>query len=143
MYWDFKVGEFNQRPIGCGGIDKPFDEWKFKTGGEKGWFYSPALQFENCSRNEYAPGGKKLFEIVEDLASNNEIFAAKFLEGWQQMTSNGYSDEELVDGPQNGWMGYYSLSQQGIEIDDFEAYIDANSPVTFTDPTVSFIYWQS
>ena len=58
------------------------------------------------------------------------------------MGINGYSDEELVDGPQNGWMGYYSLSQQGIEIDDFEAYIDANSPVTFTDPTVSFIYRQ-
>ena len=56
------------------------------------------------------------------------------------MGINGYSDEELVDGPQNGWMGYYSLSQQGIEIDDFEAYIDANSPVTFTDPTVSLIY---
>ena len=59
------------------------------------------------------------------------------------MGINGYSDEELVDGPQNGWMGYYSLSQQGIEIDDFEAYIDANSPVTFTDPTVSFINRQS
>ena len=59
------------------------------------------------------------------------------------MGINGYSNEELVDGPQNGWMGYYSLSQQGIEIDDFEAYIDANSPVTFTDPTVSFILKQS
>ena len=57
------------------------------------------------------------------------------------MGINGYSDEELVDGPQNGWMGYYSLSQQGIEIDDFEAYIEANSPVTFTDPTVSIIHY--
>ena len=141
MYWDFKVGEFNQRPIGCGGIDKPFDEWKAKlpVNSKTGWFYSPALQFENCSRNEYAPGGgKKLFEIVEDLASNNEIFAAKFLEGWQQMTSNGYSDEELRDGPENGWLGHYSINQwKSIEeFGSYENYISMNAPVTFTNPIV-------
>ena len=53
------------------------------------------------------------------------------------MSINGYTDEELVDGPQNGWMGYYSLSQQGVDVGDFEAYIDANAPVTFTDVNVS------
>ena len=40
---------------------------------------------------------------------------------------------ELVEGPQNGWLGYYSLNQQGIEVDDFELYIIENSPLEFTD----------
>ena len=53
------------------------------------------------------------------------------------MSINGYTDEELVDGPQNGWVGHYSLSKQGINIGDFEAYIAANAPVTFTDKNVS------
>ena len=59
------------------------------------------------------------------------------LDGWHQMSINGYTDEELVDGPQNGWVGHYSLSKQGINIGDFEAYIAANAPVTFTDKNVS------
>ena len=77
-----------------------------------------------------------MHEIVEEFASDNEVWAEKFLEGWQQMTSNGYTSEELVDGPQNGWIGYYSLTKQGVEIPDFEAFIADNAPVTFTDPMV-------
>ena len=90
----------------------------------------------NCPVNDYAPEGKAMHEIVDELASDNEIFAEKFLEGWQQMTSNGYIEGDLVDGPDNGWIGHYSLTQQGVEIDDFASYIAENSPVTFTDPKV-------
>ena len=53
------------------------------------------------------------------------------------MTSNGYSESELSDGPHNGWLGHYSLSQQGINVGDFEAYIAENTPITFTDKNVS------
>ena len=77
-----------------------------------------------------------MHEIVDELASDNELWAEKFLEGWQQMTSNGYASNELVDGPQSGWVGHYSLTKQGIAISDFEAYIADNAPVTFTDPEV-------
>ena len=35
----------------------------------------------HCSHNEYAPDGKPLYEIVDELASDNEVFAEKFLEG--------------------------------------------------------------
>ena len=74
--------------------------------------------------------------IVDAFASDNEYFAQKFLEGWQHMISNGYFAGELVDGPQNAWVGYYSLKQQGIQIENFEAYIAENAPLTFTDPKV-------
>jgi len=136
FYRDFTVGGDAQMPIGCGGIDDDFGtvsdpKWPFRNMNSPIW----ASKAMDCGLNDYAPEGKPVYEIVEELASDNEHFAKIFLEGWHQMGINGYSDEELVDGPQNGWMGYYSLSQQGIEIDDFEAYIDANSPVTFTDPT--------
>ena len=92
---------------------------------------SPAMQ---CDKNYYAPGGKAMWEIVDEFASDNELFHEKFLEGWQQMTSNGYKN--LVDGPEQAWMGYYSLAQQGIEIDNFAEYIATNAPVTITDTKV-------
>ena len=31
-----------------------------------------------------------MHELIDELASDNELFAEKFLEGWQMMTSNGY-----------------------------------------------------
>lgn len=52
------------------------------------------------------------------------------------MIANGYAADELEDGPQNGWIGHYSLTKQGVEISDFESFIAENAPVTFTDPTV-------
>ena len=63
------------------------------------------------------------------------------------MTSNGYSDQKLIDGPENGWFGFYSLSQQGIEITNFNGYIKYHAPLKFTDPNVrqakniTFIYF--
>jgi len=134
FYYNFTVGGVAQRPIGCSGIDDDFGtvsdpKWPLRNMNSPIW----ASRAMDCGLNDYAPEGKPVHEIVEELASDNEHFAKVFLDGWHQMSINGYTDEELVDGPQNGWMGYYSLSQQGIDIGDFEAYIDENAPVTFTD----------
>ena len=95
----------------------------------------------NCSKNPYAPEGKPMHQIVDELASDNEYWAEKFLEGWHIMVTNGYEVEygELVDGPQSAWLGHYSLTEQGIDVGDFDNYITENKPVTFTDPNVSLI----
>ena len=105
----------------------------------------------DCPVNDYAPEGKPMYQIVDELASDNELFAEKFLEGWQQMTSNG--NEDLRDGPENGWFGYYSLAQQPNvkrrmkrlirKYGSFEDYIAKHKPVTFTDPNVSVIFFKS
>ena len=127
-----------QRAMGCPGIDDDFgslpnSKWPFRNSNSPVWA-SPAMQCQHL--NDHAPQGRPAHEIVEEYASDNEAFAEKFLEGWQIMTSNGYSKNDLVEGPQNGWLGYHSLSKQGIEIDDFESYIIAKSPLKFTDPKV-------
>ena len=48
-----------------------------------------------------------------------------------------YTEEELDVGPQSGWLGHYSLTEQGVSVGDFETYIQQNKPVVFTDPNVS------
>jgi len=136
MYYNFTTSrEKGQRPIGCPGLDEPFGSitepnWPFRNSGSPIWG-SPAM---HCGLNEYAPEGKPMHQIVDDLANDNEYFAGLFMEGWQQMISNGYSSDQLRDGPDAGWLGYYSLTEQGVEIQDFETYIQENAPVTFTDP---------
>ena len=91
----------------------------------------------DCPKNDYSPKGKPLFQIVDELAADNEVWAEHFLDGWQQMTSNGYTEADLRDGPENGWFGHFSLTQQGKNIDGgFEKYIASNLPVKFTDPKV-------
>ena len=160
MYWKFHVGGkinifvfstiaiiclplislyksgVGQRAMGCPGLDEDFGtvsnpKWPFVVNKDTIPIWaSPAM---DCEKNEETAG------IVEELASDNEHFAKLFLEGWQMMVANGYSESELIDGPENAWIGYYSLTNQGIEIDDFASYIENNAPVTFTDPTVSKI----
>ena len=71
-----------QRPIGCGGIDDDFGtvsdpKWPFRNMNSPIW----ASKAMDCGLNDYAPEGKPVYEIVEGLASDNEHFAAIFLEG--------------------------------------------------------------
>ena len=79
--------------MGCPGLDVPFGtidketelgspNWPYKKG-----FASPAM---NCGLNNYKPMDRSMHEIIDELATDNEIFAEKFLEGWQLMTNNGY-----------------------------------------------------
>ena len=140
LYWNFTVGGVAQRAVGCPGLDRPFGSvnqpnWPFRTSNSP-IFASPAM---DCNLNTYAPEDKPMHKIVDDLAEDNEYFAERFLDGWQQMTANGYTGGQLVDGPQSGWLGYYSLASQGVNIENFESYIRDNSPLTFTDPEVILI----
>jgi len=135
LYWNFTVGGVAQRAVGCPGLDRPFGSlnqpnWPFRTSSSP-IFASPAM---DCNLNTYAPEDKPMHKIVDDLAEDNEYFAERFLDGWQQMTANGYTGGQLVDGPQSGWLGYYSLASQGVNVENFESYIRDNSPLTFTDP---------
>ena len=137
MMYNFSVGYDSQIPIGCEGIDEPFGElpnaeWPLRNMNSPIW----ATGAMKCNLNDYAPEGTPMHQIIDDLASDNEYFAEKFLESYGMMISNGYTKSELTDGPQNGWFGHYSLSQQGIDVGDFTSYIAENSPVKFTDKKV-------
>ena len=174
-YYLLQIGKFNQRPIGCPSLSAGYGDfenlinvtdgwtpvpkkgnWDIKWLGvndknpEKSkspwpWAMSPAI--DDCPPNDYAPKGKKISDIVDELASDNELFAEKFLEGWQQMTSKGYSDGDLRDGPENGWFGHYSLKNwvsSGYypmenlpeDMTTFEDWITNFAPLKFTNPRV-------
>lgn len=145
-YWNLTSQEYSetsaQRAVGCPGLDDDFGtinpvetnffpKWPYKNRGQSNIFNSFAMQ---CSLNTYSPEGTPMHEIVDNLASDNEYWAEKFLEAWDMMTTNG--NDGLVDGPQSAWFGHYSLTKQGIELGDFESYIDDNKPLKFTDPAV-------
>ena len=125
LYWNFTIGGAAQRAVGCPGLDRDFGtieepNWTLR-GLEAPIWASPAM---DCKVNTYAPDGKAMNEIVDQLACDNELWADMFMEGWQQMTSNGYGADDLVDGPQSGWLGHYSLTKQNKNMDpDFETYI--------------------
>ena len=108
--------------------------WPYRNFGRSAIFGSLPM---NCPPNDHAPKGKPLYKIIDELAADNEVWAEHFLDGWQQMTSNGYKEGDLRDGPENGWFGYFSLTQQGKTMDEgFENYIASNKPLKFTDPKV-------
>ena len=53
------------------------------------------------------------------------------------MSTNGY--DSLTDGPEEGWLGYYSLDQQGkMEGASLKTMIEENAEtgLVWTDPTV-------
>ena len=53
------------------------------------------------------------------------------------MATNGY--DSLTDGPEEGWLGYYSLDQQGkMEGTSLKTMIEENAEtgLVWTDPTV-------
>ena len=67
--------------------------------------------------------------------------AVKFLEAWDILATNGYSS--LTEGPEAGWLGYYSLNKQGrmdgVSLDSLISE-NADSGLVWTDPQVS---WQN
>ena len=61
--------------------------------------------------------------------------SVKFLEAWDVMQTNGYDD--LTEGPEEGWLGYYSLDKQGkMSGTSLKTLISDNSEagLVWTDP---------
>ena len=79
----------------------------------------------------------RLFRLPPNTAASQYCFLVKFLEAWDIMASNGA--EELTDGPEEGWLGWYSLAKQGrLERESLASLIEQNADngLVFTDPTV-------
>ena len=87
MYWNLTVGGLNKRAMGCPGIDAPFGS---HVNGQYNWPERRNSQTMKCGLNMYTPVDRPMHELIDELASDNELFAERFLEGWQMMTSNGY-----------------------------------------------------
>ena len=131
------------------GVVNPESEWDAKWPYQMRFSKPDAPRFNiqgspamHCDKVMDEFDGKLVTEIIDEFATDNEKWAIEFLSGWHQMTTNGYAKEDLADGPENGWLGYYSLTQQSgnenlFEKMSFADYISENAPVTFTDPAVN------
>jgi hypothetical protein len=58
--------------------------------------------FPSCGKNEYAPEGEALGDIVESLAEDNHYWQEIFFNAWEKFQLNGYTKEELTEAPENG-----------------------------------------
>ena len=88
--------------------------------------------------------GEKLTKIMDEYATDHDIWANDFLSAWQKIGTNGYQGDELHDGPESSWLGYFSLKEANgssafdtDKYDGYEAFIEANSPVWFTRKDVN------
>ena len=78
-----------KNPHKCRG---PITNYLYTYIGSLNWPYrwgwaSPAMK---CGLNMHKPVDRPMHEVIDELALDNELFAEKFLEGWQIMTNNGY-----------------------------------------------------
>jgi len=104
------------RPRGCGPLDGnevPWsggnelvigvEDWNIKNKpiypGSPGFYGSPP-----CGYQMYAPEGEASADIVAAFADDHDLWARVFLQAWQKMQKNGYSNQDLTNGPSNSWL---------------------------------------
>ena len=58
--------------------------------------------------------GTSIAEITEQYANDHDVWASDFLDAWQRMQAIKCTN--LKDGPENSWLGYYSLKEMGADI---------------------------
>ena len=134
-YWKFTTSKENgQRAIGCPGLDQDLDldnnvTWPYRNSG------SPifATRAMDCPKQDY----KNLADIVDHFANDQQYWSKKFMEAWDIMATNGYT--ELTEGPISGWFGYYSLKKQDrLDLEVLESQMK-DGGIVWTDPNVRHI----
>ena len=99
------------RPTGCPALPDNWEDFPHIQQEDQGKSQFRWTDVEDCPLNDYAPEGKALHEIVEEMADDHDIFARNFLAGYERMIENGYdSDVELEVAPVNSWFGYYTMA---------------------------------
>ena len=118
FYRKFDVDPEAFRGTGCPGInlETPNVMWTNGTGpikqGSNSVVASPVA---DCPVQDLADEeGTRISDITEQYADDHDVWASDFLDAWQRMQAIKCPD--LKDGPENSWLGYYSLKEMGAEI---------------------------
>ena len=118
-----------QNAIGCKNLDVPFEDWPLRNMGSP--IYATAAM--ECSKQTY----HNLSDIVDKFASDQQYWSIRFMEAWDIMATNGYTD--LKEGPKSGWFGHYSMMKQDRSlVAELEAQMN-NEGLVWTDPKVEFL----
>ena len=80
------------RPMGCQGLS---DNWLNGGMGFTGQV--------TCPKEDYAPDGVPLFELVEEMADDQQEFMKVYIDAHEKMIANGYNDADLDDAPSDKW----------------------------------------
>lgn len=59
---------------------------------------------------------------MENFADDHEVWTKEFLDGWEVIQKNGYSN--LQDGPENSWLGYSLFPEGDLRIIDSGLIVD-------------------
>jgi len=125
FYHDFTVDE-NNRPRGCPGLNTNM----------RNMTKMQETELLKCGRTTYAPEGETTSSIVDLFADDHDLWAEQFLNAWEKMIGNGYTDGELVDGPQNGLLGYGTFLRDHADFEGgLKGFINEYAPVSFTNTT--------
>ena len=92
FYYHFETAS-DGKPYGCQGIMN-MDWWKKWAKGIK------------CEKEEYAPDGEPLYQIVEEQAESNAAMMKDFAPALEKMVENGYQNrqESLTQVPAEWYM---------------------------------------
>ena len=52
--------------------------------------------------------GEALSDITRNFGEDHDVWNKQFMEAWDKMVINGYTEEQLTTGPQNSWLGFSS-----------------------------------
>ena len=125
FYRKFDVDPEAFRGTGCPGIDleTPNVMWTNGTGpikqGSNSVVASPVA---DCPVQDLADEeGTLISDITEQYADDHDVWASDFLDAWQRMQAIKCPD--LKDGPENSWLGYYSLKEMGADIGKEYVYL--------------------
>ena len=91
LYLKFQVSP-EGKPMGCDGMK---DEW-----------YDGKIMFTGkvtCPKEDYAPEGVPLFELVEEMADDQQEFMKVYIDAHEKMIANGYNDAHLIEAPSDKW----------------------------------------
>ena len=118
FYRKFDVDPEAFRATGCPGLDleTPNVMWENGSGpikeGSNSVVASPVA---DCPVQDLMDEeGTSIAEITEQFADDHDVWASDFLDAWQRMQAIKCPD--LKDGPENSWLGYYSLKEMGANI---------------------------
>ena len=56
-----------------------------------------------CEKEDYAPEGVPLYQLVEEQADDQAVFFEAYIDAHEKMIENGYKDADLVDAPSDEW----------------------------------------
>ena len=92
LYMKFNITP-EGRPMGCEGLT---DEWV------NGHLYFTGNV--TCPKEDYDPEGTPLYQLVEFMADDQQLFMEVYIAAHEKMIANGYNVADLDQAPSDKWV---------------------------------------